>query len=378
MITLEGATVKPVFQRSKMAHQVAEHLAGLISREKRAGDRLESERDLSKTLGVSLPTVREALGMLEHRGMVERRHGSGTYVLDGRDQRQVAVLMELDIGHPRISYFYTRMVQTVRLRLEAKGHRVRFYNGHTPPGEPNRGITCRDFLEDVRAGRISAVAAIALAPFEEWIRPVQEQGIPAVGGEMSFPYGPILDHGGALLAGVQRLAREGRRRLALLGTTGPEPLRLMRQALEAEGLSFVPGYVPDAGSQPASPGLGWRLFRQVWEAEPQKPDGLLVMDDFLFQDAAMAILDAGLRVPRDLSIVTLSNKGSSIHYPFPVVRLENDPDAFAEAYVGLVDTLVRKEPVREPHIRVPFRVVEPAEEQEAARPVARPEAAVRV
>jgi GntR family transcriptional regulator len=46
-----------------------------------AGDRLPSERTLSERWGVARMTVRSATDALVAEGLVERRHGSGTYVL---------------------------------------------------------------------------------------------------------------------------------------------------------------------------------------------------------------------------------------------------------------------------------------------------------
>ena len=44
------------------------------------GDRLPGERDLSAQLGVSRPILRDALKALEAHGLIESRHGGGTYV----------------------------------------------------------------------------------------------------------------------------------------------------------------------------------------------------------------------------------------------------------------------------------------------------------
>jgi GntR family transcriptional repressor for pyruvate dehydrogenase complex len=46
------------------------------------GDRLPSERNLALELGVSRPTLREAIQKLVSKGLLETRHGGGTVVTD--------------------------------------------------------------------------------------------------------------------------------------------------------------------------------------------------------------------------------------------------------------------------------------------------------
>lgn len=48
----------------------------------RPGERLPSERDLAERLGVSRPSLREAVADLESRGLLKTRAGSGVYVAD--------------------------------------------------------------------------------------------------------------------------------------------------------------------------------------------------------------------------------------------------------------------------------------------------------
>lgn len=70
-----------VVESSRLYRQIAEQLRGLISAgEFDAGTRLPAERDLARQLGVSRPSVREALIALEVEGWVEVRTGSGIYV----------------------------------------------------------------------------------------------------------------------------------------------------------------------------------------------------------------------------------------------------------------------------------------------------------
>ncbi len=66
---------------------LAEQLSDAIAREfilrgsVAPGECLPSEKELSQRFGVSRPTVREALLMLQYAGLVVMRHGAGTFVL---------------------------------------------------------------------------------------------------------------------------------------------------------------------------------------------------------------------------------------------------------------------------------------------------------
>jgi GntR family transcriptional regulator len=61
--------------------QASEALRNLVQRGGYApGDRLPSEIELSQQLGISRPTLREALRLLEEEGSIVRRHGVGTFV----------------------------------------------------------------------------------------------------------------------------------------------------------------------------------------------------------------------------------------------------------------------------------------------------------
>ncbi len=78
-------TVEP----RRLYRQIADQISGLISDgEYSPGERLPPERDLAKQLGVSRPSVREALIALEVEGLLDVRVGSGIYVTQPEDRRQ--------------------------------------------------------------------------------------------------------------------------------------------------------------------------------------------------------------------------------------------------------------------------------------------------
>lgn len=58
------------------------------------GDRLPSERELAETLAISRASVREALRALSFLGIVETRHGGGTFLCELDRHRYIEILSE--------------------------------------------------------------------------------------------------------------------------------------------------------------------------------------------------------------------------------------------------------------------------------------------
>src|SRR4029453_5359624 len=66
------------------AEIVVQHVPALIERgELPPGDRLPPERELAGQLGVSRPSVRAGLRSLAAIGVLQTRHGAGTFITDG-------------------------------------------------------------------------------------------------------------------------------------------------------------------------------------------------------------------------------------------------------------------------------------------------------
>lgn len=65
----------------KISEEIVEQIKALISKgELKPGDRVPSERELAAMLGVSRPSVREAIMVLDAMGFLESRQGGGTFV----------------------------------------------------------------------------------------------------------------------------------------------------------------------------------------------------------------------------------------------------------------------------------------------------------
>jgi GntR family transcriptional repressor for pyruvate dehydrogenase complex len=87
-----GLALTPV-RRRRLYEEVVNQLQGLISSGRlEPGDQLPSERALADQLAVSRASVREALRILEARGMLEARPGQGLFVRGRRTEEVVSIL----------------------------------------------------------------------------------------------------------------------------------------------------------------------------------------------------------------------------------------------------------------------------------------------
>lgn len=74
-------------KNNKVYEQIIEQIRELIYEgELKKGDKLPSERQLKKDLGVSRASIREAFSALEMIGLIESRPGEGTFIRDSFDE----------------------------------------------------------------------------------------------------------------------------------------------------------------------------------------------------------------------------------------------------------------------------------------------------
>ncbi len=94
-------------QPEKLASAVVNQIELLILRGiLRPGERLPSERELSERLGVSRPSLREAVSELQKRGLLEARASAGIYVTDVLGSAFSDALIQLFANHDEAVFDY--------------------------------------------------------------------------------------------------------------------------------------------------------------------------------------------------------------------------------------------------------------------------------
>ncbi len=83
-------------KKAPVYEEVMVRLAGLLQQGRlKPGDRLPSERALAERLRVSRATIREALRAMQLKGLIVSRHGSGSFMADGRPEELANALHHL-------------------------------------------------------------------------------------------------------------------------------------------------------------------------------------------------------------------------------------------------------------------------------------------
>jgi GntR family transcriptional regulator len=228
-------------------HRIAETLRERIRvGELASGARLDNQRQLAKSFGVTLMTLRQALELLEREHLITRRHGLGTFV-----------------AAPSIDY---DILQLRRFAgdLSAKGERVATRLLGTRFAAADRRVA-----EALRlAGRPRVLVLERLRLVDEHPMSLQRSFLPSPLGDeviradlaltplhqvLEFKLGVVITRASETVSAV----RLGRREARDLGCRAGQP------AFESERVSYDAGGAPIVFDRAFIPGDRFRITREL-------------------------------------------------------------------------------------------------------------------
>ncbi|GAA0804893.1 GntR family transcriptional regulator [Spirilliplanes yamanashiensis] len=283
------------------------------------GGRLPTEPRLAAEHGVGVNTVRRAVGLLVAEGVVERRQGSGTYVVRrprpaSAGRRLVGVLV------PSTSYYYPRVIEGIERTLTAAGTGVVLASSDYRCDREDAQL--RSLLGSGVAGLVLVPNLHLVADAQRHVDALRDLPVPYVLAERRPP-APAPDdpttyvtthHAGGVHAAVRHLVGLGHTRIGYLGRvrTGTAQPITAGFAAAAAALGVTP--VPEAV-----------VCRESWTAgqigefaracRTHRVSAVFCHGD---RDAATLLAHArrlGMRAPGDLAVITYDDEVAELGDP---------------------------------------------------------------
>jgi hypothetical protein len=309
----------------------------IVTRGLKSGDVFPSHQELLALLSTSNNTLMSAMGLLRQAGVVSRQARFRTRVGDlaplSRIGWSVAVA-GLDVEGPGAKVFYADLLLRVMARL-SRAHctcrpyfRVPVDECHWPQ---HRLADYPQLAKDVREGRVDGILVLTNLDAGEQ-RNILRHGIPVchVGIWPDMPSAVLEDGPQMIRDAYGLLGARGCRRVLLASTLTAvlEDVFRMNADGRAPGADGGPA-VETINLEQASAGVGRGLAARLLQRPPsQRPDGLIVTDDYVTMGLTAALAEAGDYRPL---LAARTNRSCPLDFTLPVFRYEVDSDELAAA-----------------------------------------------
>ena len=314
----------------------------------KVGDVLPGIHDLAAACNTSERVPRTALARLAAEGWVRPQRGVGSMVVDRGENMREAGRVLMYVRDTGWSYYSAKLVSTLTIRLRTAGYSIATVSA----GSRSEASACRR-LEAVLKERWSLVLLMGAGTVARQM--VSESGWPfaLLGDGAPLPpctapgcIGRIeMRNGKALPDFIREVVRRNVRRVVQLmyaeGGFDVTPM-LKTAGVAVDTVRITRRNTPEEVSQGALHAMRQLLKRKRDGKPAQLPDVFLFTDDYVAQGALLALSAAGVRIPADVKVVTLANRGLGPVWTDPLTRLEVDSvahgHAVAKAVVGYLKT----------------------------------------
>jgi len=276
--------------------------------------KLPTEKELCSTYSCSRQTIRNALDVLEDKGLIVRRRGSGSFIADTSDKPCNKVFF---ITEDEDSYIYPALISQLKNTLNDKKYEL---------------ITCstngsysaeREILSDIitqnpAAVIIDPISSIIPNPNTDLIGRLTDNNIKVIYLYSSYPYSENSiviseDNSGGSRLLVCHLADRGLRNIAgifrLDDTRGLERFRGCIDTIRDLGLEFnESAFCMYSHNELRQLQKGHTEFIQRFAEEHLTRDMAVVcQNDIIAYQLIKVLNERGMKVPDDISVVSFDN-----------------------------------------------------------------------
>lgn len=304
----------------------------------RAGDRLPNLDEMAASLSVARQTIRVAVGNLVRRGAVVARRKSGIVVLDPGGKTFTTHVLHLRRGGA--SYYFS--AKNARLSERLTGGRIRLSVIDLSPDEWRAGMPqVKAVLDGNRVdlavidGVTDVVGELCRAHGVPYLEVGHQVDTGAVANVLIDSQKPVADL-------VAHARKQGVRSVLVVGFqpgTAPTIAAFRKAGIEADLLEVSPA--KQSVGPEAFEKAGYDAVKTVVAHRKTLPDLMHFSDDYIARGGLMALAEAGIKVPGQLRLSTLSNRGYCPVFPVSLTRLETDPVAVGDRIADLVMDLLK-------------------------------------
>ena len=290
------------------------------------GEVLPTQEAMAKALGVSIRVTREALARMAQEGLVSARGRRGTVVLPRGTKRwrgRIVYLHSPYIG----SYHFARFGETLADELAAAGWLFLSATVPLPTAATDKSTGalvmahCRDADLVLVRGCLDYAAHAVDACGVPWIALGERAD-----GEFENCKGVVpsmVIH--AVPEFVMHCRQSGVKHVVAMNLRPRPDLEegLSRADIAYESWNVRPYDLMELESYPQS--AMDAMLKRYGAHLGDLPDVFVFTDDYQARGALVALLAMGVRIPQDVRVVTLANKGFVPAFPVSLTRFEVDP-----------------------------------------------------
>jgi LacI family transcriptional regulator len=268
------------------------------------GRYLPTERELQQEFGASRSTIRRALAMLIDNGWAQNIPSKGAIASSGGKRNVSNNVAFIDGSTYVLRVLYIRIAE---LLLEHGLHLVHLGGG------PNASIE-----ERLRYAAENEMAGALIWPFRGFPDPASAASLTRIVPTVCLDHGlrgsptdiVTFDYTAIAFEATSHLIRLGAKRVGVTGmfdmleTTHDRFSGFMRASFEGGLQPNARDYIFISTSGMARPDLTTLIQRLK---EPDRPDAFLVLQDEFVPSVIEAVLEAGLRVPEDVTVATIGD-----------------------------------------------------------------------
>ncbi len=356
---------KLVLSRGDVAHRIiSEKIRKLILTEKiRPDAQLPPTKELAKQFGSSHSTTHIALSNLVKEGLLERRHGSGTFVKERAQTLDVigVYLPDSKVWTDQEMMFRRSLIGALELKLKAMDVDVRLFIDRREEHQQRHILPSLKEAVDGRSIQgliIPASNQIAIPPLKHLsIAKAFITSATGISNKISFVNKSFIQQI------IAQLASDGAQSIGLVTTYHSEKteadkakklrfLEEFHEEIQAQKLETRPEWIklPTTGEQLQSE-FGYEQMHAIWK-EASQPDAIIAFPDMLVRGVITAALELGLHQSKPTQFFFQRNSAVHLLCPLNAWWAIVDTDEVADTLIQMVYREHKGEQISP--IKIPF------------------------